>query len=116
MLIPQEPFARRQFLRLLAATSIGATLAACSKAPAEQAVAPKPAPQIEPPSTGDAYLAVARGDDPTAITMAAVAAVGACSRHLPEPQWNALARDLSADRYLAEAVAEVLRTRDRDGG
>ena len=71
MMIPREPIARRQFLRLLAATGMGATLAGCNKAPTEQAMAPAPVPQVEQPPPGDAYLAVARGDDPVAITMAA---------------------------------------------
>jgi uncharacterized protein (DUF362 family) len=69
---------RRQFVRLLAAAGMGATLASCSdggtSAPQEdRAATPSPARE-------QAYLAVARGSDPKAITRAAVAAVGGIER------------------------------------
>jgi uncharacterized protein (DUF362 family) len=65
---------RRQFVQLVAAAGLGSALSSCgSEAP------PTPPPAPTPP--GDAaYLSVARGEDPTAITRAALAALGGIER------------------------------------
>jgi uncharacterized protein (DUF362 family) len=71
-------YTRRQFVRLMAAAGLGATLASCG------GEAPSPAPeraQPQPPTAADqAYLAVARGEDPRAITRSALAALGGIER------------------------------------
>lgn len=71
---------RRQFLKLTGATA--ATLALAG-AGCTTGAAPGEAPaRREPPAPGseDAYLSVARGGDPAAITRAAVAALGGIGR------------------------------------
>jgi uncharacterized protein (DUF362 family) len=66
---------RRQFVRLMAAAGLGTSLVACGSQ--ESPVLPE-ARQETPPATAKdhAYLAVARGSDPKAITRAALAAIG----------------------------------------
>ena len=69
---------RRQFVRLMAAAGLGATLVACGNG---EPSAPQEARQESPTPVGaQAYLAVTRGGDPRAITRAAVAAVGGIER------------------------------------
>jgi len=74
----QNKLTRRQFVRLLAAAGLGTTLVSCGGG--------KPLAQEETqqdtvtPPGEQAYLAVARGSDPRAITRAAVAAVGGIER------------------------------------
>jgi uncharacterized protein (DUF362 family) len=71
-------FSRRQFVRLLAATGLGAALGSCG---GRGSVTPQQTSREAPPPTGDqAYLAVARGVDPRAITRAALAAIGGIER------------------------------------
>jgi uncharacterized protein (DUF362 family) len=70
----RSTYSRRQFVRLLTAAGLGAALAACA---GEEAPTPRP---IATPSGESAYLAVARGEDPRAITHAAMAAVGGIER------------------------------------
>jgi uncharacterized protein (DUF362 family) len=69
---------RRQFVRLLAATGLGATLAACGGK--EPATSQTPSREVPAPTGDQAYLAVARGGDPKAITRAALAAIGGMER------------------------------------
>jgi uncharacterized protein (DUF362 family) len=77
---------RRQFVRLLAAAGLGATLASCGGV--EPLVSPEVVEEGSPeipeeiatPAAGQAYLAVARGGDPKAITRAALAALGGIER------------------------------------
>ncbi len=78
---------RRQFVRLMAAAGLGATLTSCgglepSASPemVEEVSAEIPAGEIETPAAEQANLAVARGGDPKAITRAAVAALGGIER------------------------------------
>ena len=69
---------RRQFLKLSGATAAGVALmgAGCAAQPAQQA-----GRRQLPALTGDqAYLAVARGGDPAAITKTAIAALGGIER------------------------------------
>lgn len=79
-------YARRSFLRTLGAAGVTAALAACgASGPAEStepAAAPDTSPQraVTGPAEGAAYLAVARGEDPAAITQAALAAIGGIER------------------------------------
>jgi uncharacterized protein (DUF362 family) len=69
---------RRQFVRLMAAAGVGTALAACSN---DEAAVPQASREEPPPaSTDQAYLAVARGSDPRAITRAALAAIGGIER------------------------------------
>jgi uncharacterized protein (DUF362 family) len=75
-----RPLDRRRLLRWLALTGSGAALAACVRGPqpvpaADQAPVRAPAP---PPS--GAYLGVARGASPAAITETAIAAIGGIER------------------------------------
>lgn len=79
-----KKLSRRRFFRLLAATGLGTTLAACG---GDGPVPPTdPGPQQAPvegvplDTGGHAYLAVARGSDPRAITRAALAAIGGIER------------------------------------
>jgi uncharacterized protein (DUF362 family) len=69
---------RRQFLKLTAATAAGAALVGpgCAAQPAEDTDRPR----SSGPTDDQAYLAVARGADPAAITEAAVAALGGIER------------------------------------
>jgi uncharacterized protein (DUF362 family) len=100
----RDGMTRRRFVRLVAVTGLGAALASCGRElpsptpEASQGSAPGPATDAAPsgvdkplPSpdlgqqtllpTGDqAYLAVARGSDPRAITRAALAAIGGIER------------------------------------
>jgi uncharacterized protein (DUF362 family) len=69
---------RRDFVRWLAAAGLGATLLSCSEeSPPVPSQSVLPIPTVTP---GAAYLAVARGSDPRAITRAALAAVGGIER------------------------------------
>jgi len=69
---------RRQFVRLVAITGLGAALASCGDGGAS---APEKTRREAPPPTGSqAYLAVARGGDPGAITRAAMAEIGGIER------------------------------------
>jgi len=65
---------RRQFMRLAAAAGLGATLVACG---GDEPAAPR---EAVPLADGQAYLAVARGGAPKAITQAALAALGGIER------------------------------------
>jgi len=75
---------RREFLKLLAATAAGIALfgEGCSSPPGEDATSDDGEGRAEPPEpTGDeAYLSVAHGSDPEAITKAAVDALGGIER------------------------------------
>lgn len=69
---------RRDLMRWLAAAGLGATLAACGGGEP-----PSPAPERQEPTApraDQAYLAVARGSDPKALTHAALAALGGIER------------------------------------
>ena len=69
---------RRQFVRLLFTTGLGAALASCGgKGPA---TSPQTSREAPTPTRDQAYLAVARGSDPKAITHAALAAIGGIER------------------------------------
>jgi uncharacterized protein (DUF362 family) len=84
---------RGQFLQMAGAMAAGAALAGCGAggaagpAPAPSSASPT-APSSPPPSetqppasaTGHAYLAVAKGKDPAAITRAALEAIGGIQR------------------------------------
>jgi len=69
---------RRQFLKLTGAAATGVALlgAGCTAQPAETTGRRQPSA----PSSNQAYLAVARGGDPAAITKAAIGALGGIER------------------------------------
>ncbi|MFN2240977.1 MAG: DUF362 domain-containing protein [Anaerolineae bacterium] len=68
---------RRQFVRLAVAAGVGAALASCASGDA----VPLESTRAEPAPVGDnAYMAVARGGEPRAITLAALAAIGGIER------------------------------------
>jgi uncharacterized protein (DUF362 family) len=68
---------RRQFVRLVMAAGLGTALASCGSGGAEPTVERR---EASAPGSDEAYLAVARGQDPKAITRAALAAIGGIER------------------------------------
>ncbi|MBC7258004.1 MAG: DUF362 domain-containing protein [Chloroflexi bacterium] len=99
--IDRREFIRRMILLALGATAASSGLARCgspsvptaaptipplatatpmSTLPAATAAGPTPTGQPPAPATGDAYLAVARGDSPTALVQAAIRAIGGIER------------------------------------
>jgi uncharacterized protein (DUF362 family) len=74
---------RRQFTRLLAAAGLGLGLASCG-GQAQQETPPEMRRQPPAPTREQAYLAVARGDDPRAITATALAAIGGIERFIKQ--------------------------------
>ena len=74
----EDELSRRQFVRLAVAVGLGSVLTSCgseASGPQNEAVVATPVPM------GDhAYLSVARGAEPRAITRAALAAVGGMER------------------------------------
>lgn len=143
----QKEITRRQFLRLLGAAGMGATLAACGGSeptPTEQLPDPTAAPtrqraqptrparsttpsvtQVRPASTpqeiatprpetptptpepaaGQAYLSVARGADPAAITMAALGAIGGIERFVRSGDDVIVKPNICTDYYPFEYAA-----------
>lgn len=78
--VPLRPkqFTRRQFVRFLMATGLGMVAASCGD---RESSAPQEVPQAVPSPTRErAYLAVAHGQDPKAVTRAALAAIGGMER------------------------------------
>lgn len=70
---------RRQFVQFMAAAGLGTAIAACGSG--GQPSEPKQArPGAPTPAANQAYLSVARGTDPKAITQAALAAIGGIER------------------------------------
>lgn len=78
MSLKRDRLTRRQFVRLAMAAGLGAALTSCAGGESPVAEAPV---RAEPSPAGDnAYLAVARGLEPKAITRAALAALGGIER------------------------------------
>jgi uncharacterized protein (DUF362 family) len=73
----QTKLSRRRFMRIVAAAGVSTALAACG---GEVSEPPKARRNVLPPRSDEAYLAVARGPDPKAITRTALAAVGGMGR------------------------------------
>jgi uncharacterized protein (DUF362 family) len=74
----RSPLNRRQFLKLVGAAAAALALSRTGCTPgSEEAPARRDPP---PPDAGDAYLSVARGGDPAAVTRAAIAALGGIER------------------------------------
>ena len=70
---------RRQFVQLVMAAGLGTALASCgAKTPAEPLHEVATEPSL--PAADQAYLSVARGDEPKALTRAALAALGGVER------------------------------------
>ena len=73
----QYRLSRRRFMRMVAAMGVATALASCG------GEVPEPTEDrrsVSPPESDEAYLAVARGADPKAITRTALAAVGGMGR------------------------------------
>jgi uncharacterized protein (DUF362 family) len=76
--LQQRRLNRRQFVRLVMAAGVGAALVSCGEEeppPTQQA-----GREASPPTTEQAYLAVARGQDPKAVLRAALASIGGIGR------------------------------------
>jgi uncharacterized protein (DUF362 family) len=70
---------RRRFVQLVVATGLGTALASCgSKVPADPVVAVPTGSLL--PAVDQAYLSIARGESPKALTRAALAALGGVER------------------------------------
>jgi uncharacterized protein (DUF362 family) len=94
---------RRQFLKLTGIAAAGAALlsAGCTAQPGEAAGRPQP-----PTPTGDqAYLAVARGADPAAITQAALAALGGIERFVKSGNDVIIKPNICVDYHPPEYAA-----------
>jgi uncharacterized protein (DUF362 family) len=70
---------RRRFVRLALAVGLGSAMASCGEG---ESVAPgqEPVAEVPLPTADQAYLAVARGEEPRVITLAALAALGGIER------------------------------------
>ncbi len=99
----ERRISRRQFLRWMAAAGASAALAACSGGGAtdgkEGNAGRRPAPT---PRADQAYLAVARGADPAAITRAALAAVGGIARFVQSGDDVIIKPNICTDYYPYE--------------
>jgi len=102
---------RRQFLKLTGAAAVGVALfgAGCTAQPtATTGGAPSPSKgRRQPPApTGDqAYLAVARGSDPAAITKAAIAALGGIERFVQSGDDVIIKPNICVDYHPPEYAA-----------
>ncbi len=76
--LEQRNLSRRRFVRLAMAAGLGTALASCGVG--EPAAPPLASREAPPLSTDRAYLGVARGQDPKAVTRAALAAIGGIER------------------------------------
>ena len=94
---------RRQFLKLSGATAAGVALlgAGCAAQPTQNAGRRQP-----PAPTGDqAYLAIARGGDPAAITKTAIAALGGIERFVRSGDDVIVKPNICVDYHPAEYAA-----------
>jgi uncharacterized protein (DUF362 family) len=93
---------RRQFIRLTGAAAIGAALgnSACTTKSA-----PSGRRQASQPVGGQAYLAVAHGGDPTAITKAAIAALGGIDRFVRSADDVIIKPNICVDYHPPEYAA-----------
>jgi len=99
----ERQISRRQFLRWAAAAGASAALVACGGGGAtdgkEGNAGRRPAPT---PQADQAYLAVARGADPAAITQAALAAVGGIERFVQSGDDVIIKPNICTDYYPYE--------------
>jgi len=95
--------ARRQFLKLTGAAAAGVALlgAGCTARPAESSERRQP----PDPTSDQAYLAVARGGDPAAITRAAVAALGGIERFVRSDDDVIIKPNICVDYHPPEYAA-----------
>jgi uncharacterized protein (DUF362 family) len=110
----QKRFTRRQFVQLVAASTLGTVLATCAN---DQAEGPASAPARTAPPPGDgAYLAVARGSEPSpgALTRAALSAIGGIERFVKNGDDVILKPNICVDyrtyEYGATTNPEVVAT------
>ena len=111
----KKSISRRKFLRLLGIAGTGATLAACRPSilpsPASSTETQTPLPTIEPPAqsaatqAGQAYLAVARGEDPAEITRRAIAALGGMERFVKKGANVIIKPNICTDYHTYEYAA-----------
>lgn len=96
--------ARRRFLKLVGSAAVGATLftAGCQSEGASEAVE-RQAPSA--PSGDQAYLAVARGGDPAAITQTALAALGGIERFVRDGDDVIIKPNICVDYHPSEYAA-----------
>lgn len=123
---PPTLWTRRRFLQWLAATSAGAILTACGAreisepptptttppprptatsqptAAAETPPSAEATPDPPPPPRDAAYLAVARGTDPAALTLAALAAIGGMERFVTSGADVIIKPNICTDYYPYE--------------
>ncbi len=105
MKIRPKPIPRRQFLKWLTVTGAGMALAACGSEGGtgeEQVAQPEARRVIPEPAAGQAYLAVARGSDPAAITTAALAAIGGIERFVQAGDDVIIKPNICTDYYPYE--------------
>jgi uncharacterized protein (DUF362 family) len=74
----RQALTRRQFVRLMMAAGLGTVVTSCGGE--ELSASQQSRPEVPTPPSDAAYLAVARGLDPKAMTRAAIAAVGGIER------------------------------------
>jgi uncharacterized protein (DUF362 family) len=114
----KRELSRQEFLRLMAGVGAGALLAACGVRPPAQTTAPTALQSTQTGSssgalspstsqataapTGSAYLGVARGSDPAALTMAAVAAIGGIERFVKSGYKVIVKPNICTDYYSYE--------------
>ncbi len=96
---------RRQFLKLSGAAAAGLALCAagCGPGGSSESTAPRPSPAG--PAGDQAYLAVARGADPEAITRAAIAALGGIERFVRSGDDVILKPNICVDYHPPEYAA-----------
>ena len=104
---------RRQFVRLAAAAGLGTALAACGGK--EPASLPRAQAEIPlPPPRDAAYLAVARGSVPAALTRTALAAIGGIERFVKDGDDVIVKPNICVDyhtfEYAATTNPEVVAT------
>jgi uncharacterized protein (DUF362 family) len=102
-------YSRREFLKrsLLSAAGLGLLQAGCapSTAPAAQGAPTATRSQPPAPTAAQAYLSVARGPDPEALTRAAVAALGGIQRFVQKGQVVIIKPNICVDYHPPEYAA-----------
>lgn len=103
-----NPLTRRKFLQLSSAATAGLALfgTGCATQPQESASnSPTPTRQPSPPAMDQAYLSVARGNDPAEITKASIAALGGIERFVKSGQDVIIKPNICVGYHPAEFAA-----------
>jgi uncharacterized protein (DUF362 family) len=93
---------RREFLKLTGVTAAGLALTSVGCSPKTSSSSQRLAPT---PSNGQAYLAVAHGDDPANIVKAALAALGGIQRFVKNGQDVIIKPNICVDYHTPEYAA-----------